>query len=71
MQQETWMFVIGVGNDLHTSHRDVSDMGHHFNRIGIPSSANKEDQSTKSSGDAGGSQIFRKLAAGDLIVVWI
>jgi hypothetical protein len=71
MQQETWMFVIGVGNDLHTSHGDVSDMGHHFNRIGIPSSANKEDQPTKSSGHAAGSQIVRELAAGDLIVVWI
>jgi hypothetical protein len=71
MQQEAWMLVIRVGNDLHTPNGDVSHVGHDFDRIRILSSANKEDQSAKCSGDTGGSQIFRELAAGDLIVVWI
>jgi hypothetical protein len=69
MQQEAWMLVIRVGNDLHATNGDVSRVGHHFDRIRTLSSANKEDQPTKSSGDAGGSQIFRELAARDLIVV--
>ncbi len=64
------MLVIRVGNDLHAANGDVSHMGHHFDRIRILSSANKEYQPTKCSGDAGGSQIFRELAARDLIVVW-
>jgi hypothetical protein len=71
MQQEAGMLVIRVGNDLHAANRDVPHVGHYFDRIRILSSANKEDECTKSSGDAGGSQIFRELAARDLIVVWI
>jgi hypothetical protein len=71
MQQEAWMLVIRVGNDLHTTNGDVSRVGHHFDRIRTFSSANKENESTKSSGDASGSQIFRELAPRDLMVVWI
>jgi len=48
------MLVIRVGNDLHTSNGDVSHMGHHFDRIGILSSADKNDESPESGGDTGG-----------------
>ncbi len=65
------MLVIGVGNDLHAANRNVSHMGHHFYRIRILSSADKDNRSTKSGDDACASQIFRKLAAWYLIVVGI
>jgi hypothetical protein len=55
MQEEAGMLVIGVGNDLHTAHGDVTHMGYHFDWVGILSSADKNDQSTESGGDAGGS----------------
>jgi hypothetical protein len=65
------MLVIGVGDDLHTANGNVSHMGHHFDRVGILSSADKNDQPTESDGDAGDSQIFRELAARNLMIVWI
>jgi len=43
MQKEAGMFVIRVGNDLHTSNGDVPHMGHHFDRVGSLPSADNDD----------------------------
>ena len=71
MQQEAGMLIIGVGNDLHTAHRYVVYVSHHFDRVGILPSANKKHESPESGGDASGSQVFCELSAGYLNVVRI
>ena len=54
MQQEARMLVIRVGNNFHSADRDVSHVRHHFDRVGILSSADKEDESAESRGEASG-----------------
>jgi hypothetical protein len=68
MQQEARMLVIRIGNDFHPTDRNVSHMRYHFDRVGIFSSADKNDESAESRGQASGSQILGKLAAGHSIV---
>jgi len=48
------MLVIRVGNNFHSADRDVSHVRHHFDRVGILSSADKEDESAESRGEASG-----------------
>jgi hypothetical protein len=55
MQEEAWMLVIRVGNDLHAANGYVFHLGYHLDWIRILSSADQDDQSGKSGGDAGGS----------------
>jgi hypothetical protein len=55
MQEEAWMLVIRVGNDLHAANGYVFHLGYHLDWIRILSSADQDDQSAKSGGDAGGS----------------
>ncbi len=43
MQEKAWMLVMGVGNDLHTANGDIPHKGYHFDRVGILSSAGKDD----------------------------
>jgi len=62
------MLNIRVGNDFHAAERDVSHMRYHFDRVGIFSSADKNDKSTESGGQASGGEILGKLAAGHSIV---
>jgi len=63
-EQEARMLVIRVGDDFHAADRDVSHVRYHPDRVGILSSADEEDESAESRGQASGSQIPGKLAAG-------
>jgi hypothetical protein len=54
MQQKARMLVIRIGNDFHPADRDVSHMRYYFDRVGIFSRANKEDEAAEHSGEAGG-----------------
>ena len=54
MQQEARMLVIRVGNDFHPADRDISHVGHHFDRVGIFSSADEDDEPAESRGQASG-----------------
>ena len=50
MQQETRMLVIRIGNDFHPADRNVSHMRYHFDRVGIFSRADEDDEYTESGG---------------------
>ena len=62
------MLVIRIGNDFHPADRDVSHMRDYFDRVGIFSKADKDQESAESRGEASGGQILGKLAAGYSIV---
>jgi len=54
MQQKARMLVIRVGNNFHPADRDVSHVRYHFDRVGIFSSADEDDEPAESRGQASG-----------------
>lgn len=54
MQQKARMLVIRIGNDFHTADRDVVHSRYYFDRVGVFSRADKDDESAESGGEAGG-----------------
>lgn len=50
MQQEARMLVIRIGNNFHPADRYVSHMRYYFDRIGIFSRADKDDESAEGRG---------------------
>jgi hypothetical protein len=71
MQQEARMLVIRVGDDFHAANGDVSQVCHNFDRVGILSRTDENHESAEGCDDAGGRQIFRELAPGELLVLKI